>query len=1026
MERIKIIVLISGLLFAIRQYALGQKNQDLANPTAMEAYHSFWQTFEKRQKGLIRDGQKKYESSWNKLSQDHFKQKFEVNKEIIQKLKESASDYRDQLRTSTHAENRPFVILNLAQVLYLLSENINNTESKGTITAYQEEAISLLNEIREDFPRFSKWDYALFLQANIYSTLGQKEKSFKTWVKIASKTHQSIYHVYAHTAMGDHYFYRENPHRAVINYEKALVILRHLKIAEQNQKILMLEYRQAWAAYRAGSLYKVIKTGTNILSPNRHLGKLNEQNKLNQDIVELLGDVLFELSETENIQRYLTYKSFGNHTPKVASYLAERYLNSRQFFRLEGTLKYILKIFPLSVELPQHLSLLAATYKAKNQTKSYINSLEQLALLLPAKSLWRAKHTRDAPAIKKMEKQSFQAALLLANWHFNTGISSGLSKHYMSAASFFSIILDFSPYHKEASKWRLAKAHCYYYSENYEEAAMQYTNLLSDVKLNIELLQTSSYQLALSYEKMWRRSFRDALEAGGQVTSDEKTLRRLNELELAVNNYVSNFPDSPKAIDLLLVAATANKDQGRYQMAITYWNKVLNLAPSVSQRSKALRGIVFATLKNGSTGDLIVALRKFLRVEDWSSLGPAMQKEFLGLLGQATLDEGLRLHDSGSIAEAGQLLVNIASEFRALPQRSRIMRDGAYYLAIAGHWLKAQEAGLSYLSWGLKQERADMLYLLARSYEYQLKFMQASDYYWQLASTYPKHKKTPTSLLRAEKLAEADDLFELAGDAAQLSSHHEKSHQKKMSALKRSINHYLNARQYRKAIKAGKSRLKLSSDLLEGYETKIMLAKTYLAGQDISKGMNIIKAVINSAKNAKMKLGVEKWSTIYGEANIVLASEFLKEYQAVSLWDKTGRFNNLLALKTKAYQKLKRIYVAAINSNHQEWSTMGRYMLGDISESFSTEISSALYKLEQSGKRVPESLVSKAIDLKDFANRQFGQNIILASKADYANNNWISKSMWRVKGASTKQTKPFEKSAIPHAVHLDLPYQWSL
>lgn len=1006
--------------------ALGDTKKDLADPTAMEAYHSFWQTFEKRQKGLIRDGQKKYESSWNKLSQDHFKQKFQINKEIIEKLKESASDYREQLRNSTQAENRPFVILNLAQVLYLLSENINKDDNRNTISAYQEEAINLLNEIRQNYPHFSKWDYALFLQANIYSTLGQKEKSFKTWVKIASRTHQSIYHVYAHTAMGDHDFYQENPHRAVINYEKALAILKHIKVPEQNQKILMLEYRLAWSAYRAGSLYKVIKTGIAILSPNRHLGRINEQNKLNQDVVELLGDVLFELSETERIEKYLNYRSFGNHAPKVGSYLVGRYLNARQFTRLERCIKHLLKTFPLSAELPYQLSAQAAAYKMKNQIQLYMSTLEQLALLLPTKSLWRAKHSNNQQAINKMEKLSFQAAQLLANWHFNTGMSSGLSKHFMSAASFFSIILNFSPYHQNAARWRLTKAHCYYYSENFEEAAMQYSNLLSDIKLDKELLEISAYQLALSYEKLWRKSFRATLEAGASINSDDRTIGYLGQLENAVNNYSSNFPNSSKAIDLLLVAATANKDQGRYQEAINFWNKVLNLGASVSQRSKALRGIVFATLKNSSTGDLIVVLRRFLRLENWKSLGLAMRKEFLGLLGQASLDESLRLHDAGSIEEAGQLLVNIASEFDDLPQRARIMRDGAYYLAIAGSWLKAQEAGLTFLSWGLKREKADMLYLLARSYEYQLKFTLAAGYYWQLASAYPKHKKTPASLLRAEKLAEADDLYELAGDAANLLSNHEKNHQNKMSSLKRSISHYLNGKNYRKAIKIGKTRLSLSKDLLENYETKILLAKTYFAGFDSVKGTNIIRNVIKSSRNSKSKLGAEKWSDVYGEANLILAGEILKEFKATELVDNEKKFPYLLQFKNKSYQRLKNIYLEAIRSNHIEWSTMARYKLGDISESFATELSALLFRREKEGKQVSTSLLKEVSDLKSFANQQFSKNVLLSSKANIASNSWINKSMWRVRGSVVDAENPFEKSAIPHAIHLDLPYQWSL
>ena len=96
----------------------GQDNTPQLDGT-LEAYHSFWDTFDKRQKDLIDAGQKKYESSWKDVEEKHKKTMKALSVKKLEAIKAAVSGYRYQLEKIVDSENRPYVLLNLAQSLFL-------------------------------------------------------------------------------------------------------------------------------------------------------------------------------------------------------------------------------------------------------------------------------------------------------------------------------------------------------------------------------------------------------------------------------------------------------------------------------------------------------------------------------------------------------------------------------------------------------------------------------------------------------------------------------------------------------------------------------------------------------------------------------------------------------------------------------------------------------------------------------------------------------------------------------------------
>ena len=105
-----------------------------------------------------------------------------------------------------------------------------------------------------------------------------------------------------------------------------------------------------------------------------------------------------------------------------------------------------------------------------------------------------------------------------------------------------------------------------------------------------------------------------------------------------------------------------------------------------------------------------------------------------------------------------------------------------------------------------------------------------------------------------------------------------------------------------------------------------------------------------------------------------------------------------------------------------------KIQLADASEKFADEISSALYQLERGGRSVPSAYIKKVKELRKRAKKLFSQNVLLVGKTGkkLSHSTWIDKSMWRVSDVKTEAKEPYSHLAFPHAVHFDLPYQWSL
>ena len=149
------------------------------------------------------------------------------------------------------------------------------------------------------------------------------------------------------------------------------------------------------------------------------------------------------------------------------------------------------------------------------------------------------------------------AAILLASpFHYDRGMKVSSRAHFETAQAYFDLLIDFDPTHVKVNDWRLKKANSLYFAEDYRQADELYTSLIKDFKVDASILQVASYQRILAREKIFRRF----LEESSQSNTDFSA--KIAPVEESVLHYANRFAYTGRVVEVLLLAASINRDVG--------------------------------------------------------------------------------------------------------------------------------------------------------------------------------------------------------------------------------------------------------------------------------------------------------------------------------------------------------------------------------------------------------------------------------------------------------------------------------
>lgn len=987
--------------------------QDLRTETiednSLKAYGEYWRNFDdyERHKFLERKG--RHFEAWDRLKTEWNAQEKSLTEAQLNDLKNAAKRYERQLKEHPTAGSTPYARMNLAQVFNQIGIHQDSLKAGEP---FKKQALAVLADLSKSTPDFALNDEVLYLRATILEGLDSSESALNVWQMLAKQGKDSIYTVHAYLALGDANFEKERADAALKNYEKASKILVRVNSPDADYEKIRVNYRIAWAAYRSADLDQSVAASQALLRPELDFKRISLQKHMTQDACDLIGDALFEKDKLAQTKDYLEKDFLRPYASNIGLRILGRLASNPTQRQTIDLGEFLLDQYPSAKESPEIATILADTYRSTKQDQKYIATLERLSLMLPKTSVWRVQHRNDPALLASMEKKALNANQLLAGKFYETGMIQGSQSSFETARTYYDALLKFDPQNTESETWALRRANSLYYAHHYEEADKAYEDFKTKPGISSENLEVAYYQQTLSREKIWRQSLAKFDE--GQKKPNPGSMNKLKNLQDSIAAFADRFPNRSHVVDLLLLAANANRDVGEMATAETFWNRALLSDPNGTQRTLAIRGLVQTKVKAGKSEETLALARNYLKLENFDQLGGAFQKELVTVVANSARETAAALNAKGKVQEAGQLLLAVSTEFPNAPDRDNLYRDGAYYMALSGNWKDSEKAANDYLAEDSKGKNTeDLLYLKARSLEYQLRFKKAAEAHLALVEKFPKFAKASQAAQRSESLAAAEDDFKLAGRAASLVANYQKTPEEKIDAYLRSAEYFAKAKAWNDSIRVlAKAETETRSPNAR-MKAQLQMAKIWNAQGQSDKALSSYTKLASEAEAQREDLDRDLYRKIAGEANYLLGEAQEKAYESTS--------ESRLNFKGSKLEASLAFYNKAIDADDAEWSSRARFKAAELAENMSQAIRSQLAKSEG---RNP-NLAEQAKRWLQVSQQYHTQNLLARQKDPYRFKDvvWVERSALKASGLQP-QVEPASRN-LPSALDTTQPYQWS-
>lgn len=1011
------------------QVATKNESYDGSNTEALSAYKRFWDAFREYEVKSRRVSVEEYQKTRDGLESIYEKDEKSSAEKRIELLAGAVKKYKDNLQQIAEGKNRPFVLINLAQT-YVELASIQNSIGQDTASREtRKDALRTLKEIEDNHRDFQHLSEALYLRAGILEANNESKEALPIWKKLAASDFDR-FGLHASLVLGDREFENAAPETALQYYEQAKETLKNLTGKDRSLDELRVNYRIAWANFKAGKTQGALSAVARLLNPEIISHTVRQRQKIISDLGDLTAYCLFAQDDPSRTMDVLTSKSYRIVGPRASLTLMNQYLTSNYPNKASDVGKIATEEFSLAQELPDILKVRAKADDLARRKASRLEALEKLSMLLPAGSLWRQRNQDNSGVIIHMEELARSASESVAADYYQQGLSTGNPKKFAMSANYYQNLLEDRTNTDKAAQWRLQIANAWYFAGNLRAAERGYNELISALKTPEDILLNAYYQRVLTLEKIWRTEFESAIQKSLDTAKNQTILGHLASLENAVEEHASRFPSQSRSIDLLLVAAGANRDQDRFAQAGRFWQRVLISNPSPGQRSIAVRGLIFNKIRGGKPSEIIEAASNFLKFESRESMPSGLRQELLGVLATATNDEAITLAKRGLSDEAGTLLLQSVSDFSDLPNREKFWRDGAYFLAISGNWSRAQASAENFLKENFVEFSGDMKYLLARAHEYQLRFDQSVKAYVDLAEGHPNHPRAVTSLERAEKLALADNNFLMAGRAAEGMVRHSKKPSDRLARLDAAIDHYTNGGYFSKARQAAELRAKNSNTLGEKFKSELTIGKVRYASGDIQVAVDDLDTLAKQIDRAKTSLG-DSYKKLASETNMMLGEHALKLFENSKIEGGNTTAASRVDRKSRLFNDLTARFDKVASLESAEFSAKARFLVAQAATKFADELSAIPSRNGEPATLRNQTRFNQNINhLRDLAQKYHGSNILAKQRApqNFIKNEWISKSALALSNQSLSPEKTghsANQDQLSTASSNDMPQQWS-
>ncbi|MEI8027053.1 MAG: hypothetical protein WCI18_11960 [Pseudomonadota bacterium] len=1014
------LLIVRILLVVLVFFQTAFSGSSVPNPRALKEYWEAYQAFAKK-----RSAQKmtEYSESLRKFQEEEGKKNRIQWESELSLLKSAVENYKEQLKILPNGDLKADNLLNLSVALNSQS-NILDALGLDSV-AVRSESIAQLEDHVKSFPENRDHDKALYFLASALEMSGQNGPSLSIWEELSKSRNINIYSIHANLIIADSYFEKDNYARSLSYLKVGLSKQQELATKRFDPLYYEIRYRMAWAYYRSGSLEDCISSSIEIIKANSSDLSPETREGMRKDAINLMANALYEIKDPAKIRSQLVKPDVTTASAEILIKLVEKLQGVDDHSSVNLIVSQLRKGLALSPFYPDILKLWSFSLGQINQIDQKMEVLEDLSLILPKSSLWRSRNSQQLSAIAHMEVLAREGALTAATWHLQRGMETGTKDDFLAADQLFSALETTFISDPEINRWKMNRALAQLQMDKWDEASLSLAKLRGNLTLSESDLQIVAYQQVIVAEKIWRKSYAKSLDSGVNPALDKETFSKLEAFDNAAESFVAKYPSKSESNDLLLSVAGAWRDHGNTKNSTDKWRKVLLSNPQNSQRVAALRGLIFAPISENNNELAISTITKFLKLEDWKSVGMPIKQEFEKTLSYVVSKRYEDLSKDARFDESSDLLLSISKNHNAVPGSDKFYRDGAYSQAMAGRWLAAEQSAKEYLARPAGKYQGDMLYLEARAQEYQLKFSEAAGSYMKLAALYPIHAKANSSVTKAIGLAEANNNLSLQSEALTLATKREKRPEQKYRLLLANADLMLKMGEFEKAWKLAADAKSVANIPIDKFHAEILEARILLDNQQINAGLDRLSDIRRRADIAKPNLGREDWGEVVSKVELAKAEEEMKKFKSARIDKEDHSLVRSLAIKSEIFENAAENFSQVIGTGSKEFAPEARFRLAEASGELARDIKKVLYDEE---KKLPyrdqERLKGQSERLERLSKSLHSDNALAATRDPVAlgQNSWLRKSWLVVNGGKSSNLAP----SIPAAARVELPNEWSL
>lgn len=359
-------------------------------------------------------------------------------------------------------------------------------------------AIDLCYDILDRFPRFEFKDQIYYRLAICHLDEGNYEKSRKYFHQLIYEYPQSEYLPEAHFRIGEYYFSKRDFKQAIKHYEN---LLESWDCPYFNMAL----YKLGWSYYNIEDYTNAIITLVYLLgdirlleqSQARVLGKTNSD--LRQEAIDYVAICFTEYGGAPEAHRFLIDKKKGNEDYNLLVFLKMGDIYQKRNFYQEAIKTYaaILEIWPFYQYAPVIQQKIVEAYDKDMMTEKAMEARVQLVERYGPGSKWLNQYPEGQirnDAIKQAEIALYDYAV----YYQAEAQEKKRRREYLIAVDKYRDYLKKFPRSDKSFQVNFYLAECLYEVEEYEDAAEEYTKVLTLYGPN-EHQEAASYNRILAY-----------------------------------------------------------------------------------------------------------------------------------------------------------------------------------------------------------------------------------------------------------------------------------------------------------------------------------------------------------------------------------------------------------------------------------------------------------------------------------------------------------------------------------------------